>query len=175
MIPGFLITWVTFPGVIVHELAHQLFCIWTRTRVVKVCYFRFGNPAGYVIHEVPNSTWHHILIGIGPLFVNTLLGLTLGLLIESHPWTYDENAVRIGGLWLAVSVAMHSFPSTGDARSIWHALWRRKSPFLAKLLGTPLVVIIYAGAVGSVFWLDALYGFGVAVELPKLLHPSLPF
>jgi hypothetical protein len=174
MVPGFIITWITFPGVMVHELAHQLFCIWTKTRVIKVCYFRFGNPAGYVIHEVPNSTWHHILIGIGPLFVNTLLGFTLGILIASHHWARDDEPIRLACLWLAVSIAMHSFPSTGDAKSIWRALWKRKSPFLAKLLGTPLVIIIYAGAFGSVFWLDALYGLGVAIAVPKLLHPTLP-
>jgi hypothetical protein len=38
-IPGPLIALATFPGVIVHELAHQLFCRWFRIPVLNVCYF----------------------------------------------------------------------------------------------------------------------------------------
>lgn len=44
-IPGQLIAALTFPGVIVHEMAHQLFCRLFRVAVLDVCYFRFG-PAG---------------------------------------------------------------------------------------------------------------------------------
>jgi Putative zincin peptidase len=156
-IPGFIITWLTFPGVVIHELAHQAFCIWTGTRVIKVCYFRFGNPAGYVLHEVPSSTWKHILIGIGPLFINTAAGFGLGLAAEPFRSTGDDVLYGIL-IWLAVAVAMHSFPSTGDAQSIWTSLWKRPAPLLARLIGTPLVGLIYLGAFGSVFWLDLAYG-----------------
>jgi hypothetical protein len=34
-IPGFLISIATFPGVVVHELAHVAFCKFTDTRVVQ--------------------------------------------------------------------------------------------------------------------------------------------
>ena len=44
-----LISLVTFPGVIVHEAAHLPFCRLRRMPVVEVCFFRVGNPAGYVI------------------------------------------------------------------------------------------------------------------------------
>lgn len=40
IIPGFLISIATFPGVIVHEAAHQLFCRLTKVAVLDVCYFR---------------------------------------------------------------------------------------------------------------------------------------
>jgi hypothetical protein len=77
----------------------------------------------------------------------------------------------LGGFltWLAVSVAMHSFPSTRDASSIWHALWAEKAPGTARLVGTPLVGLIFVGAIGSVFWLDLAYGVGVALALPRAL------
>ena len=170
IVPGFLISVLTFPGVIVHELAHQVLCKLTGTPVFKVCYFRLGNPAGFVIHGRPDSVWHHILIGIGPLFVNTLLGLALGLAAFGLHTDVDHLTWPVGVLlWLAVSIAMHSFPSTGDARSIWRSVWSPGSPVTAKLIGTPLVAIIFLGALGSIFWLDAIYGFGVVVELPKLL------
>lgn len=139
---------------------------------VEVCYFRFGNPAGYVIHELPPSVWKHVLIGIGPLFVNTVLGFVIGLfLIPVKDMKGDVGAfLTILIMWLAVSVAMHSFPSTGDAKSIWAAIWRKGAPLSAKLVGTPLVGLIYLGALGSIVWLDLIYGAAVVVGLPILLH-----
>jgi hypothetical protein len=72
-------------------------------------------------------------------------------------------------LWLAISIAMHSFPSTGDARSIWDAVWTKGAPITARIVGSPLVAIIYLGALGSIFWLDALYGAAVVLGIPQLL------
>ncbi len=168
MIPGFIITILTFPGVIIHELAHKLFCSFTGTKVLEVCYFRLGNPAGYVIHEKPATVWQHILIGLGPLFVNTGFGLLLGLLAMP----FKESAPAVFGIlfWLAISVAMHSFPSTGDAKSIWHAVWHRDAPVFAKLVGTPLVGMIFLGAIGSVIWLDLFYGIAVVVFIPEWVY-----
>ena len=161
-IPGFLISIATFPGVVVHELAHVAFCKFTDTRILKVCYFRVGNPAGYVIHEQPSTVWRHILIGVGPFFVNTFLGFMLGIIaIPMHMDLGHPTPPQLLLLWLGVSIAMHSFPSTGDARSIWHAVWSKGTPISARLIGSPLVVVIFAGAFGSILWLDALYGLGV--------------
>jgi hypothetical protein len=64
---------------------------------------------------------------------------------------------------------MHSFPSTGDANSIWRRIWSRGSPMLSRIVGTPLVAIIYLGALGSFFWLDLAYGIGISWVLPQLL------
>ena len=79
MIPGFIITILTFPGVIVHELAHELVCALLGVRVRKVCYFRVGNPPGYVVHDSPETVMGHILIGTGPFLVNSVVGVVLGL------------------------------------------------------------------------------------------------
>jgi hypothetical protein len=169
-IPGFLISLITFPGVIIHELAHVTFCKLTNTAVLKVCYFRLGNPAGYVIHERPSSVWHHILIGIGPFFVNTLLGLAIGIAaIPMHINPDHLGVFSAALLWLAVSIAMHSVPSVGDAKSIWRAVWSPGSPATARIVGSPLVAIIFLGALGSIFWLDAIYGYAVVLFLPNLL------
>ena len=46
-IPGLLIALATFPGVIVHEAAHMLFCRLRGVAIFKVCFFRVGNPAGH--------------------------------------------------------------------------------------------------------------------------------
>jgi hypothetical protein len=169
MIPGFIISLITFPGVIVHELAHQLFCRLFRVAVLDVCYFQFGNPAGFVVHETPSKHAHHILIGIGPFFVNSILGALIAFPAMIPLLIGQPSAFDIFLLWLGVSIAMHAFPSTGDAQSIWQAVWSPGTSWLTRIVATPLVVLIYLGALGSFFWLDVLYGVGVAFALPHLL------
>ena len=168
MIPGFVISLLTFPGVIVHEMAHLFFCRLYGVEVLKVCYFRFGNPAGYVIHRSPRKPWHNLIIGIGPFFINSLLGVLIAFPITARgklPDSWQAFAM----LWLAISIAMHSFPSTGDARSIWASAWSKGTPILLKLLSIPIVAFIYLLAIGSVVWLDLAYGVILTVLLPKWL------
>ncbi|WP_438433673.1 hypothetical protein [Gorillibacterium sp. sgz500922] len=169
-IPGFLISIVTFPGVMVHEFAHQLFCRFSRTAVLDVCYFRVGNPAGYVSHEHPSKPSHQVWIGIGPFIVNTLVGALIAM-PAAIPVLQFESASLLDYLliWLGVSIAMHAFPSTGDAKNIWSLLKRRETPLPVRLIGAPLVGLIYLGALGSFFWLDALYGIAVAAGIPYLV------
>jgi hypothetical protein len=169
-IPGWLISILTFPGVIVHEIAHQLFCRLFRVAVLNVCYFRIGNPAGFVVHEHPRKASHHLWIGIGPFFLNTILGALIAL-----PGAIPVLQFESGSLldwffvWLGVSIAMHAFPSTGDAQSIWQGVQSPETPLAARIIAAPVVGIIYLGAFGSMVWLDAVYGVGVAMLLPKLL------
>jgi hypothetical protein len=103
------------------------------------------------------------------LFVNTLLGFALGFVTAWAHVDLDEHPLMGVLWWLSVSIAMHSFPSVGDAKSIWQAVWSDDAPFLATLIGTPLAGLIVLGAVGSIAWLDLLYGLCVAVGLPMAL------
>jgi hypothetical protein len=169
-IPGIVITILTFPGVIVHELAHQLFCRFFKIPVFEVVYFQAKNPAGYVLHEAPSNKWQSLMIGIGPFFVNTIVGALIAL-PAALPVMEFQNAGPLDYLliYLGVSIAMHAFPSTGDAQSIWKSLQESGTPVWVKIIAYPLVALIYVGALGSFFWLDLLYGIGVAVGLPHLI------
>jgi hypothetical protein len=169
IIPGFLITLVTFPGVIVHEFAHQLMCWLLRIPVMKVCYFQVGirGPAGYVIHAMPKSGWQSLLIGFGPFLVNTLLGMIVTLGVALHLMLGTINAWDIFVGWLGISIAMHSFPSTGDAKSIWKSVTGPKNSALEKIVAMPLIGLIVLGAAGSVFWLDLAYGVAMTLFVPE--------
>jgi len=68
-----IIALLTFPGVVAHEVVEQLVCRWSGVAVLDVCYFRFVNPRGYVIHEPALKVRKSLLIGLGPFFVNSLL------------------------------------------------------------------------------------------------------
>ena len=72
-IPGPVIAALTFPGVIVHEAAHLLFCRMFGLAVFDVCFFRFGNPAGYVLHEETDDFKKSFFVSMGPFFVNSFL------------------------------------------------------------------------------------------------------
>lgn len=173
-IPGWIISIVTFPGIIVHEIAHQLFCRRFRVAVLDVCYFRFGNPVGFVVHETPKEPSQHLWIAVGPFLINSVLGALIALpgiipVIEFEAGTPLDYFL----VWLGLSIAMHAFPSTGDAKGIWSALWSKKTPVkaspLLRLVGTPIVIFIYAGAIGSIVWLDAIYGVTISMLLPAIL------
>jgi hypothetical protein len=166
-IPGFLITLATFPGVIVHELAHQLFCRLFKVPVFKVVYFKTGNPAGYVLHEPVSNKWQSMMISVGPFVVNSLI---IGFQSALPVFKFDNgNFADYILIYLGVSIAMHAFPSTGDAKCIWNDLKDPDTSLLVKIVGYPIVGLIYLGSIGSFFWLDLAYGIALVVGLPNLL------
>ena len=139
LVPGQLISILTFPGVIVHEFAHQLFCRITRVAIFDVCYFRSGNPAGYVLHESPKKKSQQILIGIGPFLVNTLLGALIALPGAIQVIKFSSASIAdYFFVWLGVSIAMHSFPSTGDAKNIWEIVKDASTPIWIKIIAAPI-------------------------------------
>ena len=169
-IPGFVITLVTFPGVIVHELAHQLFCRYFKVPVFKVVYFQMGNPAGYVLHEAVKNKAQGILISVGPFIVNTVIGALISLPAALPVFTFHTaGPLDYVLIYLGVSIAMHAFPSRGDANVIWRSIKEESTPTWVRIMGYPVVGLIYLGSLGSFFWLDLLYGVGVAVGLPNLI------
>ena len=170
---GIIISILTFPGVIVHELAHQLFCRLYKVPVFEVCYFRTQNPMGYVVHEIPQKDLHATMISIGPFIINTLIGFLIAFPAALQYKFQSAAPLDYLLLYLGVSIAMHAFPSTGDAKVLWEHINRKETPLLTKILVTPIVGLIYAGAFGSIFWLDLFYGIGVAVGLPWLIIKAI--
>lgn len=173
-IPGFIISFITFPGVIVHELAHQLFCRYFNVPVFKVVYFQTENPNGYVLHEVPANKWHNLIIAIGPFILNTILAILLALPASIAVFLYqDHNPLNYLLLYLAFSIAMHAFPSTGDAQSIWEIVNNDETNVLVKIVSYPIVGLIYICSIGSMFWLDAIYAFLLIRYIPEFIFSMI--
>ena len=171
-IPGILITVITFPGVIIHELAHQFFCYLCGIKVYEVKYFQLKNPCGYVIHETSDHPGKIFLTSMGPFFVNTLLGLLIMLpaSIEIIAFQEFKNILIIILAWLGFSILMHAFPSTGDANvMVAHILKNERVGIIPKILSAPFILLVYIGAIGSFFWLDAIYAAAVSMLLPNLI------
>ena len=133
-------------------------------------YFQAGNPAGYVLHETPDTKLKSIMISVGPFFVNTILGGLIALPAALPVFSFGTATLLDYFLiYLAVSIAMHAFPSTGDANVIWEAVNEEGTSPLVKIVAYPIVGLIYLGSIGSFFWLDLAYGVGVAIGFPNLL------
>jgi hypothetical protein len=171
IIPGFLIALVTFPGVIVHESAHLLFCKLRRVAVFDVCFFRMGNPSGYVIHETPRDFLSAFLISMGPFFLNSLLCFIICFPVFLPMRVFGiEDPMSYVLMWLGLSIGMHAFPSTGDASVLWTEARKAAAHWnpLA-VISLPLVGVIYVANLLRFFWLDYLYGFLIGFLLPEFL------
>jgi hypothetical protein len=170
-IPGELIAILSFPGVIVHEFAHLLFCRLRKVVVFETCFFRMGNPAGYVIHEATDNFYTTFMISMGPFLVNTVLCLLICLPAYmpiqffdlSHPLSYFL-------LWLGVAIGMHAIPSNQDASNVYEqAKVHVKKGNLLAILSFPLVGLIMLFNFLRVIWIDLWYGIGIGIGIPSLV------
>jgi hypothetical protein len=171
MIPGILVALLTFPGVIVHEAAHMLFCKWRNVVVLDVCFFRFGNPAGYVAHDEIKDFTTSFLVSVGPFIINSLLCILICLPAYVPVKVFGLNhPLSFVLLWLGVSIGMHAFPSMQDGTCLWNAAKKAAATGnLLAIVSFPLVVLIYAANLLSFFWLDYFYGLALGFGLPSLL------
>lgn len=168
---GAVINTVSFPGVVVHELAHYLACRLVGVAVYEVCYFRFGSPGGYVTHE-PTSKWlHTVVVSTAPLVLNTVVGAVVAFpsILRVFDFTGAASTVDRILVWFGVSVAMHAIPSRADAGLIWQSVQGAQASWAAKLVAAPIVGLIHVLALASMVWFDVVYGILVSLAVPKLL------
>lgn len=166
IIPGWFVNLLTFPGVIVHELGHKIFCSLTGTHVHEVKYID-AKMGGHVRHSLPKNYRSSLLITLGPLMLNTLVAVVFFLIFGAMMAAEGSHAGIIGWsmftvLWLGVSIAMHAFPSKGDAKALWAQthVFRKGNPFV--YLGYPIAGFIYLTNYLRIVWFDLIYAFSVS-------------
>ena len=172
IIPGFLISLITFPGVIVHELGHLIFCKLMKVPIYDVKYFQMQNPCGYVAHEPTDSPWKTFIISIGPFIVNTIIGIIIMFPISLELFVFKNyyNPIYFILGWIGISILMHAFPSSGDAKVLYaNVIKNSEISFLVKIFVLPVVGLIYLGSIGSVIWLDLFYAVNISILIPKFL------
>lgn len=170
-IPGEIISVLTFPGVIVHEFAHMFFCKVRKIAVFDACYFRFGNPAGYVVHENTDNFTTTFLVSMGPFVVNTLLCLLICLPAYMPVKFFDlDHPLSYFLIWLGVSIGMHAIPSNQDADNVFQqAKQQVKNKNILAILSFPLVGLIYVFNVLRIVWADLIYGVAIGIGVPSLI------
>lgn len=168
-IPGSVISLITFPGVIVHEIGHRFFADQARVPVYDVCYYRFGNPAGYVIHGPVKGVKNALLIAIGPLIVNTTLCSVITFTVipsiftlaeTPNPWPFFLL------LWVGISIGMHAFPSNEDMQNLVQAVKEEKKGGLLVFAAHLFAGIFWFANILRFFWFDAIYALCISFLLP---------
>lgn len=167
LVPGFLISLLTFPGVVVHEFAHKSCCDWRGVPTGEVVYFQLGNPAGYVQHAEPRRFRDASVISVAPFVVNS--GLAVAAFVALMVLFLSESGVFAGTagayllIWFGFSVGMHAFPSNGDAKNLWVRTRKDWRDAPAVLLSLPVVILVYLANLLSFLWFDAIYTLGLYV------------
>jgi hypothetical protein len=166
-IPGWLVSLLTFPGVILHEWAHKKFCDLAKVKVQDVVYFNLdfigeNESAGYVIHERPTTYKQIFLISVGPLIINSLATILLGYLFQILGFNTPETQNSLLAIilaWLALSVGMHAFPSDEDMKNILEASKVELAKGGSKLhyLAFPFVWLVSLANKLRAIWFDAIY------------------
>jgi len=109
---------------------------------------------------------------MGPFFINTIIGilvLTPAAVVLSAFRSF-RNPISILAFWLGISVLMHAFPSSGDAKSMVEDILKNKQVnIVAKLVSAPIIGLVYVASIGSIVWLDLIYAVLIALFMPKLL------
>ena len=174
-IPGPVIALLTFPGVIVHETGHFFFCQLFRLAVFDVCFFRLGNPAGYVIHERTDNFKALFFVSMGPFFVNTLLCMVFCTAAFLPVWELKtQDPLAYFFYWLGLSIGMHAFPSKDDLSNIWVlAPEKAKHGNVLAVISLPLIAILYVLNYARVVWADLGYGIAVGILGPIALFRAL--
>jgi hypothetical protein len=174
-IPGFVIAAVTFPGVIIHEAGHLFFCKLFKLQVYNVCFFQFGNPAGYVIHEKTENFTALFFVSMGPFFANTLLCAVFCTAAFLPVWELKvDDLLAYFFYWLGLSIGMHAFPSKDDLSNIWElAPDRARHGNVLAILSLPLVAILVVLNYARVIWADLGYGIAVGILGPIAIFRAL--
>ena len=172
-------TIIHMPGVIVHELAHHLFCILFQVKVTKVCYYNFLDSSGYVEHKSSKHLHQEVFIAIAPFFINSLLGV-----IVAYPTIINKLSVNILEIFnwedilrviISISIGMHAIPSKQDGLSTWEYISDSNLNFIYKfitrLVISPLILSIYLLNFCKTFLkIDFLYGICVCLIGPKIIN-----
>jgi len=174
-IPGQVIALLTFPGVIVHETAHLFFCKLFRLKVYNVCFFRFGNPAGFVIHENSQNFTAQFFVSMGPFVINTVLCMVFCTAAFLPVWELQvSDPIAYFFYWMGLSIGMHAFPSKTDLSHLW-----KSAPALARqgnllaIISLPLSAILVVLNYGRVIWADLGYGILVGILGPIAIFRAL--
>ncbi len=170
-VSGWIISLLTFPGVILHELSHWVICKLFNVHVYEVKFFSLNHvglfstsPLGWVIHEKPRKFIQSFLISVGPFFINSFLASIFFFIM-----TKFNVLLLYLFFWLGLSSAVNSFPSTWDAKTIWYEgnAELKKRDYLV-LLVYPIILLIYIANILSIIWFDFLYAIllcGIVSEL----------
>lgn len=173
-IPGELIALITFPGVIIHEMAHQLACDIFYVPIYEVNYFRpLDATAGHVRHADTRNFYTSFLIGVAPFVVNSIV-CVIFTLAQGIVFLYDtsfseslslDTILRMILYWAGLSIGFNAIPSKQDL-----SLWNKANSYAGKLCVILIRVFFWpfnTNFIGPI--MSLLYAVTLSMVLPLIL------
>lgn len=175
VIPAEIVALITLPGVILHEIAHRLFCDINDVDVYEIKYFNFlSRKAGHVVHAGTPNFGHALLISIAPLIVNTLvcmlltfpygIKVLLGTDFVQTP-SIINHYLQLFILWIGYSVGFNAIPSNQDMANLLEVVPEGPASALLSLF-IDIVALFNVDLIGGL--LQGLYAYAISLVLPSL-------
>ncbi|MHA1733445.1 MAG: hypothetical protein ACTSU5_15970 [Promethearchaeota archaeon] len=117
-----VVSWVFFPGVVLHEVAHALAYVATNFKwPVKVELLRNtgGLANGRVVPDKIDSPTASFLVTFAPLLVMAPMAYLL-LLFSTTNWPRMTSDLRVACVYLLLVLVLHARPSGPDLRALRH-------------------------------------------------------
>jgi hypothetical protein len=173
-----VVSLLTLPGVVLHELAHQFVAEVFDLEVREVDY------TSHVVHEAPRTLTQAVLVATAPLAVNTAFAVAAVFLalggVPADPASLALTWPHAVAVFLAFALLFRAMPSTRDVRNVFTAArrlfgWRRPHVVVLFVLLVPVLLPLYLGlrladATGTRVVVDCCFAalgfallFGVAV------------
>ena len=129
----FFMHYVTFPGIVIHELSHFIFAVITGAEVRDISFFEDDDGRLGHVTTRARGPWfivavQYTLIAIAPVIV----GLTLGFLLLRYIFAEQHSLGMNIGLWyLIICLINHSTMSKSDIEGYFRGVLIFVVPLLA--------------------------------------------
>ncbi len=175
IIPKEFVALLTFPGIIVHEIAHRFMCDLFNIPVYKIDYFSLEkNSVGKVIHQKTYKYKEAFLIAMAPLFINSFIAMILMIPFFIHGQVKDIipaspdvliNLLFIIISWIGTTIGIHAIPSNQDVENLTELAHTKTAKNCTNIL---IVIIAFFNIPFIGFWLRIFY-VGLIIGLPTIL------
>ena len=129
----FFVSFVTFPGTFVHEMAHLCFAVITGAEVHEICMFESGEGRlGHISYRARGPWFVQMLQHSMTAMAPTVVGLSLGFALLRAIWAGGFPVWAHVGLWyLVISLVDHSTMSDADLALYFKGVWIFVVPLFA--------------------------------------------
>jgi len=174
MIPGEVVAVFTFPGVVMHEVAHRLVCDLLNVPVYDVKYFIIHKDAAGYVYHARTSLGKNFLIAIAPLFVNTIFCMLFTFPLAAKNFIHYVNIApwEMVSAWIGFSIGYNAFPSNQDLRGVYECAHEQKSYMSANIYAVYL--IFKALNFLRRFYISIVYAFLISLILPCYFFGPIP-
>jgi hypothetical protein len=133
---------LTFPGIVVHELAHLIACRLVGVYIHDYKLFTLNDKThvGYVAHAKSKQVYKQFIIGMAPSFVPIFI-FGLFRLVPVEQYNFNEYS-KLMLDWLYISILIHTLPSESDSDNVWKAATSRLTFSIFYTLYLPYVALM---------------------------------